>query len=390
MAEGSNFVDSSDSVLISDLLYFVRYKLKNTALSTVVSICHSFYTDEEYVFDEKKKFYESIGESKQCSQRRSDTKRQKNLEDICTTMARRDSRGEFLPKFASLNLGNIPMGDDGNPSLGQILASLNDLRRVMVTTDMLKKSLDEMKVNIPLSYPQHAQATSSPPNPEELTPPFSTSSDSSSAIQSAPQSVSPAAPPVALPSAPISAPLSAPPHSTSATAAPPPVSSATSPEHSSAPMLNAIVGNTSVSNQFTAPRPPTGNQPATAPKGNRGRAASKNRWKENQHSRDSSRPRTIIGKSVRDGLTSVKGADLTTNRYIGRWDNNVTTDGVKEFITNQNVTVVELEELPTKHGRFKSFRLRVKKSDLKMIEDANFWPEGILLSPFFRGKENLR
>ena len=165
-----------------------------------------------------------------------------------------------------------------------------------------------------------------------------------------------------------------------------------------APTSNVLVANgwsnstNQPTSQFAAPPPPSAYNKNS-------RVGSKNRRNEiqrprdnqrphdNQRPRDSSRPRTIIGKSVRDGIVSVKGADLTTNRYIGRWDNEVTTDGVKEFIASQDVTVVELEELSTKHGRFKSFRLRVKKSDLASIEDANFWPEGVLLSPFFRGKD---
>ena len=69
---------------------------------------------------------------------------------------------------------------------------------------------------------------------------------------------------------------------------------------------------------------------------------------------------------------SLKGADLTMNRYIARWDISVTSDDIKEYIASQEVTVVELEELTTKHSRFKSFRLRVKKSDLPKIEDAEF------------------
>ena len=92
-------------------------------------------------------------------------------------------------------------------------------------------------------------------------------------------------------------------------------------------------------------------------------------------------------KSVKNGLVSVKGADLTVNRYVGRWHNDVTKAAVSDFISKQNVVVVELEDLPTKHGRFKSFRLRIKKTDLSLIEDENFWPEGVILSPFFRGKD---
>ena len=104
--------------------------------------------------------------------------------------------------------------------------------------------------------------------------------------------------------------------------------------------------------------------------------------------RDSSRPRTIVGKSVKDGLVSVKGADLTINRYVGRWHNDVTADRVKEFITKQGVEVVELEPLVTNHKLFKSFRLRLKKAQLNLIEDEDFWPEGVILSPFFRGKQS--
>ena len=50
--------------------------------------------------------------------------------------------------------------------------------------------------------------------------------------------------------------------------------------------------------------------------------------------------------------------------------------------------MVELETLDTKHQRFKSFRLRIKRSDLERVEDSEFWPEGVLVSPFFRPRQN--
>ena len=104
--------------------------------------------------------------------------------------------------------------------------------------------------------------------------------------------------------------------------------------------------------------------------------------------RESSRPRTIIGKSVKEGLVSIKGADLTINKYIGRLHNDVTVDAVRKFIGDQGVTVVELEPLDTKHQRFKSFRLRIRRSDLDRVEDGEFWPEGVLVSSFFRPRHN--
>ena len=89
-----------------------------------------------------------------------------------------------------------------------------------------------------------------------------------------------------------------------------------------------------------------------------------------------------------DGLISFKGADLTVNKYIGRVHNETSTEDLRNFITSQNITIVELEQLETKHQRFKSFRLRVKRDDVERMEDEDFWPKGILFSPFFRPKNN--
>ena len=83
----------------------------------------------------------------------------------------------------------------------------------------------------------------------------------------------------------------------------------------------------------------------------------------------------------------MKGADLTINKYIGRVHNDVTLDDVRSFLVGQNVSVVELEQLETKHKRFKSFRVRVKRADLEIIEERDFWP-GVLCGSFFRPKTN--
>ena len=41
------YVDVSDAVIISDLLYYISNKLHNTPVRTVVSTCHNFYTDDD-------------------------------------------------------------------------------------------------------------------------------------------------------------------------------------------------------------------------------------------------------------------------------------------------------------------------------------------------------
>ena len=75
------------------------------------------------------------------------------------------------------------------------------------------------------------------------------------------------------------------------------------------------------------------------------------------------------------------------NKYVGRVHNDTTHDDLRKFITDSGVTVVELEALETKHQRFQSFRLRVKRTDLDRIEEPEFWPAGFILSPFFRPKK---
>ena len=71
----------------------------------------------------------------------------KNLDDICAIIVRRDSQGLFLPKCVSVDLSNVPINDDGNPSLGQIMAAIADLIRKMVTTDMLESSLKNLNTS---------------------------------------------------------------------------------------------------------------------------------------------------------------------------------------------------------------------------------------------------
>ena len=94
MSESSLYVDTSESVIISDLLYFVTNKLRSTPLRTVVTTAHTFYSDDEYVFNEKKKLCDATSE--QCTARRNDEKRMKNIEDICSIVLRRDSQSLFL------------------------------------------------------------------------------------------------------------------------------------------------------------------------------------------------------------------------------------------------------------------------------------------------------
>lgn len=278
----------------------------------------------------------------------------------------------------------MPTTDDGNPTLGQILASLNDLKRNAVTTDMLNASLKSLKETVvpsfsispPLREPEAAFPLEEPFSPSA--PPLSQISNDASVNTLSAHSLMPNAasdsisqptplltPPTAPPTAPPAAPPVAPPPAPNSTRHGP--RSASGSASRRAPQSGLHAGSSSA------------RQPLAASQQN-------NRQNQLKKRRDvsRSRPQTIIGSSVKNGLISVKGADLTVNRYVGRFHNDAALEDVRKFIVDQGVTVVELEDLETKHGRFRSFRLRVKRIELPRIEDPEFWPEGVILSPFFR------
>ena len=79
---------------------------------------------------------------------------------------------------------------------------------------------------------------------------------------------------------------------------------------------------------------------------------------------------------------------MTRSVYIGQFDNNSTADAVKSSIESQGVSVVELEELKLNHNRFKSFRLCLKKEAMPKILDPDFWPAGVVVRRFWRGKSS--
>ena len=104
-----------------------------------------------------------------------------------------------------------------------------------------------------------------------------------------------------------------------------------------------------------------------------------------QRKRDTSAS-IIIGKNVSAGLVSFKGADLTVARYVGRVDTSVEADVIRDSLVAKGVHVVSLDKLKNNHNRFASFKLVVKKSQLSIVEDASFWPEGVIVGRWWAPK----
>ena len=111
-------------------------------------------------------------------------------------------------------------------------------------------------------------------------------------------------------------------------------------------------------------------------------------WKRNQRSNSRQRkvPNIVIGKKVVNGLVSLRGADLTTELYVGNVDNSVSIDDARSSISEMGVDVIDLESVG-RQRHFQSFRLRIKKAHLPIIKNPDLWPDGIIIRRFFRGKK---
>ena len=94
----------------------------------------------------------------------------------------------------------------------------------------------------------------------------------------------------------------------------------------------------------------------------------------------------MIGSSVNAGLISWKNADLTVARYVGRVAFGTSTEEIQMSLEARNVEVVSLEAIETKHDRFASFKLVVKKSQLEIVEKDTFWPDGVAVGRWWSAK----
>ena len=106
--------------------------------------------------------------------------------------------------------------------------------------------------------------------------------------------------------------------------------------------------------------------------------------------RPRSRKPLLIGKKVSDGRTSWKGADLTSNFYVGQINVDEDPKKIVDDIESLGVRVIEFEEVKRIPNRYKCFRLCIRKADLPKLLVDDFWPEGILFDRYFWPKHAQR
>ena len=88
------------------------------------------------------------------------------------------------------------------------------------------------------------------------------------------------------------------------------------------------------------------------------------------------------------GELSWGGVELLSHRYIGNVNSDVTAIMIENDLKSRGVDVVKLEEnVITKHSRFKSFKLTVKRDDEEKVDDRGFWPMYVLCRPWYNPRQ---
>ena len=131
MADNSMYVNKSQKVIISDLLFYIWNRLKSDPKDDIVHACVSFYANkDDYVRQEKEKFFASISET--CTQRRGEKeeKTRKDIDDIIKFMLDRDSKNLFIPIVVSIDMNNLRKWKMGQLGYLAFLASNFDISAV--------------------------------------------------------------------------------------------------------------------------------------------------------------------------------------------------------------------------------------------------------------------
>ena len=87
---------------------------------------------------------------------------------------------------------------------------------------------------------------------------------------------------------------------------------------------------------------------------------------------------------------SWKGADLTSNFYVGQVHVDEDPQKIVTDIESLGVRVIEFIEIKRIPNRYKSFRLCIRTTDLPKLLVEDFWPEGVRFNRFFWPKDASR
>ena len=94
------------------------------------------------------------------------------------------------------------------------------------------------------------------------------------------------------------------------------------------------------------------------------------------------------GTRKTSGNSNLRGALRTADLYIGRCDNDISTDDVASYVENElKIKSISCVELQTKIPLSKSFKLTVKIHDRNILLSDDSWPENIICRKFYNKRD---
>ena len=137
-------------LVLNSLLFYLVNKSKTHARDKIAEICSKFYNSEE-ILEAKRILSESCGKIVVNRQLRRDENFLKTLTDMCELIISLDNSNEDSPTFVISDLSRIPLNDDENVSLNQVMCAVNslsrqfvDLKKSCVTRDMIPGATKDM------------------------------------------------------------------------------------------------------------------------------------------------------------------------------------------------------------------------------------------------------
>ena len=326
-------------VIVNHVLFYIANKYTTSPRDKIVENVVKFYADFDELNDAKKLLYEKT--NKNFTSRRGDDKLTKTAQDIVETFVTCDNGGVNLPTFAATELGRIPVTPDGAVTMEQVMLVIASMNARLGDVE---KTISGKIINV--------SAAKSALTPSALVSAEEADEDRTNNDSSLPTAAS--------------------------------ENLGTNPwnQHGDRRAQVQRPG-------FASRRQPS----ATRQQPHQPRQQLR---QQHQQPRQSSRQRqngmrnrqTFIGKKVMTGEMSWGGVELLSHRYIGNVNSSVTAEMIENDIKSRGVDVVKLEENTiTKHSRFKSFKLTVKRNDKEKVDDHSFWPMFVVCRPWYQPRQ---
>ena len=93
--------------------------------------------------------------------------------------------------------------------------------------------------------------------------------------------------------------------------------------------------------------------------------------------------KSVIGK--REG-SRLKSGSKYTDLFIFRVHNDVATEEIKSYLTDEDISVIELKLVSHEQARMKSFKLTIPTKDKEKVMSQEFWEEGIGCREFVQSR----